>query len=94
MKWSVHDNFIVENLGKVKQVDMARILGNTPENLSHRLRRMGLAKKRQKITPLEYEQYFRDNASAMTQTAMAAELGVSLSTIARCLRTLGISTAK
>lgn len=88
------DSYVIENLGKMTKTDIAIALGITLDNLSHRLRRLGIANRRQKVNPLELEDYFRRNAQNLTRAEMATELDVSIRTVARCLQTLGISTMK
>lgn len=93
-KWSSHDTYIFKNISKFKQIELAYLLGTTPSNLSHRLQRLGVSKKRKKISPQEHSSYFKSNAMKKTRKQMAIELGVSERTIARCLKSLGISTRK
>lgn len=86
--WNSVDGYVIGNLGKMKKSDIAVSLGATPDNLSHRLRRLGLAEQRQKVNLLECRDYFIMNVANKTQARMAIELGVSVRTIARCMSAL------
>jgi transposase len=89
-----HAEFIKNNLGRLTEKEMARIIGVAYQTVSRWIKKYGVPDRRRKVNLTTQEAYLRENARTKTREQMAVELNVHVCTISRCLRKLGISTKK